>query len=117
MAYDCHSCVCSRRCSLPSPPSPPFPACRQVRPYLLADGGDVQVVSVDGGVVALRLQGSCSTCASSAATMKNGIEKVIMVRPTSSQARLLAGVPRFPAPSSRSPCPALPASQPGGGGV
>lgn len=51
----------------------------QVRPYLLADGGDVEVVSVEGGVVALRLQGACGTCASSAATMKNGIEKVIKV--------------------------------------
>ena len=46
-----------------------------VRPYLMADGGDVEVVGVDEGRVLLRLQGACSTCASSAATLKMGIER------------------------------------------
>jgi len=47
----------------------------EVRPYLVADGGDVEVVEVENGYVFLRLQGSCSTCASSQATMKMGIER------------------------------------------
>jgi Fe-S cluster biogenesis protein NfuA len=50
-------------------------ALNEVRPYLIADGGNVEVASVIGGVVALRLQGACGTCSSSAATMKMGIER------------------------------------------
>jgi len=46
-----------------------------VRPYLIADGGNVDVVSVENGIVALQLQGACGTCASSSATMKMGIER------------------------------------------
>jgi Fe-S cluster biogenesis protein NfuA len=46
-----------------------------VRPYLIADGGNVDVVSVKNGIVALQLQGACGTCASSSATMKMGIER------------------------------------------
>ena len=52
-------------------------ALNDVRPYLIADGGNVEVVSVEGGVVALRLQGACGTCSSSAATMKMGIERAL----------------------------------------
>jgi Fe-S cluster biogenesis protein NfuA len=50
-------------------------ALEEVRPYLLADGGDVAVVGVEGGVVAVALQGACSSCASSSATLKMGIER------------------------------------------
>ncbi|GFR52736.1 hypothetical protein Agub_g15288 [Astrephomene gubernaculifera] len=53
-------------------------ALEEVRPYLLADGGDVEVVEVREGTVYLRLQGACSTCPSQSATMKGGIERVIM---------------------------------------
>ena len=52
-------------------------ALNDVRPYLIADGGNVEVASVEGGVVALRLQGACGTCSSSAATMKMGIERAL----------------------------------------
>jgi len=51
-----------------------------VRPYLIADGGNVEVVGVELGVVALRLQGACGTCPSSTATMKGGIEKALEKR-------------------------------------
>ncbi|CAK0783212.1 hypothetical protein CVIRNUC_006411 [Coccomyxa viridis] len=49
----------------------------EVRPYLIADGGNVEVASVDEGVVFLRLQGACGTCPSSAGTMKMGIERAL----------------------------------------
>ena len=49
----------------------------EVRPYLIADGGNVEVLSVDGGVVLLRLQGACGSCASSGATMTMGIERAL----------------------------------------
>ncbi|GLC51576.1 hypothetical protein PLESTB_000517300 [Pleodorina starrii] len=52
-------------------------ALEEVRPYLMADGGDVEVVEVKDGVVYLRLQGACSSCPSQSATMKGGIERVI----------------------------------------
>lgn len=45
-----------------------------VRPYMHSHGGEVEVLAVEEGVVHLRLQGSCKTCAASAATLKNGIE-------------------------------------------
>ncbi|KAK4257238.1 hypothetical protein QN277_006852 [Acacia crassicarpa] len=48
-----------------------------VRPYLLADGGNVDVVSVEEGVISLRLQGACESCPSSTTTMKMGIERVL----------------------------------------
>jgi Fe-S cluster biogenesis protein NfuA len=50
-------------------------ALEEVRPYLMADGGDVAVVGVEAGVVAVALQGACSSCASSSATLKMGIER------------------------------------------
>ena len=49
----------------------------EVRPYLIADGGNVEVVQVEDGKVYLRLQGACGTCASSTTTMKMGIERAI----------------------------------------
>ncbi|XP_020234854.1 nifU-like protein 1, chloroplastic [Cajanus cajan] len=48
-----------------------------VRPYLIADGGNVDVVSVEDGVVSLRLEGACESCPSSTTTMKMGIERVL----------------------------------------
>ena len=53
--------------------------CVKVRPYLIADGGDVSVAAVEGGTVLLRLEGACGTCPSSTATMKMGIERALKV--------------------------------------
>ncbi len=46
-----------------------------LRPYLMADGGNVEVVDLDGPVVKLRLQGACGSCPSSTMTLKMGIER------------------------------------------
>ena len=46
-----------------------------MRPYLLADGGNVAVRGIDGGVVELELQGACGSCPSSSMTMKMGLER------------------------------------------
>jgi len=48
-----------------------------VRPFLIADGGNVDVVSVEDGVVSLKLQGACTSCPSSSTTMTMGIERVL----------------------------------------
>jgi Fe-S cluster biogenesis protein NfuA/nitrite reductase/ring-hydroxylating ferredoxin subunit len=49
----------------------------EVRPYLDSHGGDVELLGVDGGVARLRLEGSCSGCASSQVTLKLAIEDAI----------------------------------------
>ena len=54
----------------------------RVRPYLVADGGDVAVVEVRSETkdVILRLEGACGSCPSSTTTMKMGIERVLRER-------------------------------------
>jgi Fe-S cluster biogenesis protein NfuA len=52
-------------------------ALEEMRPYLDAHGGDVELLGVEAGVVRLQLQGSCSGCPSSAVTLKHGIEEAI----------------------------------------
>ena len=46
-----------------------------LRPYLMSDGGNVELVEIDGPIVKLRLQGACGSCPSSAMTLKMGIER------------------------------------------
>jgi Fe-S cluster biogenesis protein NfuA len=49
-----------------------------VRPTLVADGGDVELVEVtEQGVVRVRLQGTCHGCPMSMMTLKNGIERIV----------------------------------------
>jgi len=55
-------------------------ALEQVRPYLRSHGGNVELLGVAGGVVRLRLQGSCHSCPSSAVTMKQTVEEAILAR-------------------------------------
>jgi Fe-S cluster biogenesis protein NfuA len=47
----------------------------ELRPYLMADGGNVELVEVEGPVVRVRLQGACGSCPSSTMTLKMGIER------------------------------------------
>jgi Fe-S cluster biogenesis protein NfuA len=47
----------------------------ELRPYLMADGGNVELVEVEGPIVRLRLQGACGSCPSSAMTLRMGIER------------------------------------------
>ena len=49
----------------------------KIRPMLQRDGGDVELVGVEGGVVKVRLQGACKGCPMSQMTLKNGIEKFV----------------------------------------
>ena len=49
----------------------------KIRPMLQADGGDVELVSVENGIVKVRLQGACAGCPMSQMTLKNGIERVL----------------------------------------
>jgi Fe-S cluster biogenesis protein NfuA len=49
----------------------------RIRNALRVDGGDVQLVDVNDGIVKVKLQGSCAGCPFSQMTLKNFIEKEI----------------------------------------
>jgi len=50
----------------------------EIKPFLQADGGDVELVSVDeSGIVKVKLQGACAGCAFSQVTLANVIEQRI----------------------------------------
>jgi Fe-S cluster biogenesis protein NfuA len=49
----------------------------KVRPYLERDGGNVELVEVNGGTVKVKLVGACAGCPMSKMTLKNGIERVL----------------------------------------
>ncbi len=51
-----------------------------LRPYMQADGGDVELVGIDAGIVKVRLQGACGTCPSSTVTLKLGLEAQLKQR-------------------------------------
>ena len=49
----------------------------KIRPMLQSDGGDVEFVSFEDGVVKVRLKGACAGCPMSQMTIKNGIEQLL----------------------------------------
>ena len=49
----------------------------EIRPALQADGGDVELVGVNDGMVSLRLTGACAGCPMSTITLKMGIERIL----------------------------------------
>jgi len=52
-------------------------ALAKVRPSLQADGGDVELVDVNDGVVKLKLKGACAGCPMATMTLRNGIERIL----------------------------------------
>ena len=48
-----------------------------IRPSLQADGGDVELVDIENGIVKVRLTGACGACPMSQMTLKQGIEQHI----------------------------------------
>lgn len=50
----------------------------KLRPFLLRDGGDCELVDVEDGIVKLRLLGACGSCPSSTITLKAGIERALL---------------------------------------
>jgi Fe-S cluster biogenesis protein NfuA len=53
---------------------------KTIRPALQADGGDVELVDVVGGVVKVRLKGACGSCPMANMTLKHGIEAALKER-------------------------------------
>jgi Fe-S cluster biogenesis protein NfuA/nitrite reductase/ring-hydroxylating ferredoxin subunit len=52
-------------------------ALEQVRPYINSHGGEVELLSVEDGVVRVRMSGACQGCAASAMTLRRGIEEAL----------------------------------------
>ena len=53
-------------------------ALQKIRPMLQADGGDVELVSIEeSGTVKVRLKGACGACPMSTMTLKMGVEKFL----------------------------------------
>jgi len=52
-------------------------AIEKIRPYLQRDGGDIEFVSLDGGVVKVRLRGACAGCPMSQMTLKAVVEQTL----------------------------------------
>ena len=49
----------------------------KIRPALQADGGDVELVDVNDGVVSVRLTGACDGCPMATMTLRLGIERLL----------------------------------------
>lgn len=49
----------------------------KIRPMLMADGGDVELVDVKDNIVSVRLKGACGSCPSATYTLKMGIERMM----------------------------------------
>jgi Fe-S cluster biogenesis protein NfuA len=49
----------------------------KIRPLLQRDGGDIELVSIEDGVVKVRLRGACAGCPMSQMTLKNVVEQAL----------------------------------------
>jgi len=52
----------------------------EIKPQIQADGGDIELVSVENGTAKVRLKGACAGCPMSALTLKQGVERVIKAK-------------------------------------
>jgi Fe-S cluster biogenesis protein NfuA len=52
-------------------------ALSSIRPALQADGGDVELIGVEDGVVKVRLTGACGGCPMATMTLRNGVERIL----------------------------------------
>jgi len=50
---------------------------QSIRPRLQADGGDIELIGVEDGVVKVRLQGACHGCPGAQMTLKLGVERLL----------------------------------------
>ncbi len=52
-------------------------ALEKIRPSLVADGGNVELVNINDGTVEVRLTGACGGCPMASMTLKMGIERLL----------------------------------------
>ncbi len=53
---------------------------KQIRPNLVRDGGNVELVDATDGIVKVRLTGACGGCPMASMTLKNGVERALKER-------------------------------------
>lgn len=52
----------------------------EIRPYIHSHGGEIDVTSIDGGIVRVKMHGSCEGCPSSVVTLTQSFEKAVRSR-------------------------------------
>jgi len=52
-------------------------ALEEIRPFLVSDGGNIKLLSIEGSTVKVQLEGACSGCSVNQMTLKNGVEATI----------------------------------------
>jgi len=52
-------------------------ALEEIRPFLVNDGGDITLLSIENNIVKIRLEGTCKDCSVNQMTLKNGVEATI----------------------------------------
>ncbi|CAM1341679.1 NifU family protein [Tenacibaculum amylolyticum] len=52
-------------------------ALEEIRPFLVSDGGNIKLLSIEDKIVKVQLEGACSGCSVNQMTLKNGVEATI----------------------------------------
>ena len=52
-------------------------ALNEIRPFLLSDGGDISLLSIEKNIVKVQLMGNCVSCTVNQMTLKNGVEMTV----------------------------------------
>jgi Fe-S cluster biogenesis protein NfuA len=52
-------------------------AIEEIRPYLIADGGDISIIEITTDEVIIQFEGACQSCNINQMTLKNGVEETI----------------------------------------
>ena len=52
-------------------------ALEEIRPFLVSDGGNIKLLSIEDAIVKVQLQGACLGCSVNQMTLKNGVEATI----------------------------------------
>lgn len=50
----------------------------KIRPYILRDGGDIEVIKIEDGLVYVKMLGACDGCIALDITLKQGIERMLL---------------------------------------
>ena len=51
---------------------------KRVRPYLQRDGGDIEIIRIEDGIVYVKMLGACDGCMAIDITLKQGIETMLL---------------------------------------
>ncbi len=52
-------------------------ALEEIRPFLMSDGGNIKLLSIEDSIVKVQLEGACIGCSVNQMTLKNGVEATI----------------------------------------